>query len=441
MQRPDCESYRKRMSRAYELPLLYAVMAFQFVSMLLLAFRDDAVDGFSLYMCALLPLGTWTGLSVLKRFFPIDRVLYILTAFLASLSVILLRAVSSTSDLAKGQAPHLLIGFVAMLFGIVFIRALKSWRGFCLVCMIPCLALLAMPMAFHSSTAQNWVYLGPVQFQPSEFVKPALCVILASGFSCEHDIRYLLRYLIFSALCCIVLVIERDFGAVILYFSVTMLMFYTGTHRKLLTFLILGFVALLVAVLLLNLDAVIKAFPKVKYVRERIGLWQNPWNGEWPNANQIIQGLIAVASGGLFGAGLGLGSSGRIVNICQDYIFVAVCEEFGMIFAIALLALYICVLLRAMSVAASARRRFYSLVVFGCVSELILQTLLIVSGNLLFLPLTGVTMPFLAEGGSSLAACMAQMGLILGVSSLNAQDEYDDLCRLNGRTWEEDSYA
>ena len=99
-------------------------------------------------------------------------------------------------------------------------------------------------------------------------------------------------------------------------------------------------------------------------------------------------------------------------------------------FTVGVLAVYLVILIRGMSAALSARSRFHALLAFGCVFELISQMLLIVTGNLHILPLTGVTLPFVSEGGSSLVGSMLLMGMLLGVGSLNAENEYDDLMRL-----------
>ena len=125
--------------------------------------------------------------------------------------------------------------------------------------------------------------------------------------------------------------------------------------------------------------------------------------------------------------------------VASDYIFAAVSEEFGILFALCVLAVYLTLALRGMSIALNARSRFHALIAFGCAFELTTQMLLIVCGNLHLIPLTGVTLPFVSEGGSSLMASAGMAGLLMGVASVNAQDEYDDLVRLNGGEWREDA--
>lgn len=435
MARLEPAEFRKRLNRTNELPLIYAVLLFQLVAMGLLAFRDGAAEAFSLKMAVLLPLGTYVGLKLMTWLWPVDRAIYIMVAFLCSLSVVLLRAVFTREKNAADQATYLLVGYGALLFGAAFIRSLRSWDKFSLICMPLCLAFLITPFFFTNSTAKNWIRLGGVQLQPSELMKPAMAVILAAGFSGRRGWRSWLLYGAFAAAACAILLVERDLGAVMLYFVLTICMFYAGTGKGKATLAVVLAATGGLALILGNIDWIASRLPVFKYAADRIAIWKNPWNSTYENARQIMQGLISIASGGLFGSGLGLGSAHRVAVVASDYIFAALCEEMGLVFALAVLAVYLCLFLRSITIAMNARQRFHALVVFGCAVEITAQMLLIVCGNVHLLPLTGVTLPFISEGGSSLTACMAQMGMILGVSAINAQDEYDDLCRLNGGTW------
>lgn len=429
--------FRRKLGRTNELPLLYAVLLFQFASMFLIAFRGDAVDVFSLRMCVLLPAGTYAGLAILKRLWPIDRAAYILVAFLCSLSVILLRAVFTNANRARDQAKFLVIGYAALLFGAFFIRRVRGWERLSKACIPLCLIALTLPFFFTNTSAKNWVRLGGMQCQPSELMKPVATVILAAGFSTKRGIRGWWVYALFGALACGILLVQRDLGATFLYFALTLAMFYAGTGNGKVTLAILILAAAGIALAVYKIDWIAERIPPFRYAAKRIELWKNPWSSAYDDAYQIVQGLISIVSGGVFGSGLGLGSANRVSVVASDYIFAAVSEEFGIAFAICVLMVFLCLLLRWMSAAMNARQGFHALVVFGCAFEIVAQMLLIVCGNLHLIPLTGVTLPFVSEGGSSLTACLAQTGMVLGVSAINAQDEFDDLCRVNGGLWRE----
>ena len=429
------EAYRKKMTRAYELPLLYLVMLFQFACMLLLAFRDGAVETFSLSMSVCLPLGTYIGLKVLTRLFYADRCIYILAAFLSSLGVILLRAVLKKETDASEQALFMGVGFVFLLIG-AFVGSRNSMNEKFLFFMMPvCLGVMGLPFVFTtSSAANNWVRIGSIQFQPSEIMKPVLIVMLAKGFSDKSGWHKWMAYILFSVLACGILFVQPDLGSLFIFFFITVLMFFIGTGNWKVTLFVLVLAAGGVGVFLSILDKV-SAF---EYLASRIAIWKNPWNGEYENARQIVQGLISIASGGYFGAGLGLGSADRVAVVSSDYIFAALSEEFGTPFSLLVLGVYLLILIRGAAIAMNARSRYHALLSFGCVFALTIQMLLIVCGNLHILPLTGVTLPFVSAGGSSMLASMTMAGLVLGVSSVNAEDEYDDLMRLSNGKWRDE---
>ena len=430
-QNAQAESFKKLLYRTNEQPLLFLVCAFQIICMALLTFKtaDGKADIFSLRMLFLLPFGTYAALKLVSRMWPIDRALFLLTAFLCSLSVITLRAVFTTTSKAETQALYLPIGFAAMLIGICVSRTFMSCSGFLRAAMLPCLALMALPLAFTTaSAARSWVKLGTFQFQPSELLKPATALILASEFSRPaKNVKAWLPGALFGAALCAVLLVQRDLGALFLFFILTIAMFTAGTgHRKTALCVIL-LAGILSAVFVTYADR-IQGF---SYLSARMAIWRDPWNTDIESARQIRQGLISIASGGLFGSGLGLSSARKVAVVGSDYIFAAVSEEFGMIFALGVIAIYFVILLRGRMTALSCRNRFQALLAFGCAFELTSQMLLIVMGNLHITPLTGVTLPFVSEGGSSLAGSMLLMGMLLGVGSINAQDEYDDLMRVS----------
>lgn len=424
----DPAEVKRLLYRANEKPLRITVLALQAACMLLLCFRDSGFNLFSLRMALLLPLGTYLGERLLTHFWPIDRALYLLTGFLCSLSIILLRSVFIEPTKASTQSMYLLVGFAAMVLGILVVRGFSGREKLIRIAALPCLILLALPFAFPSrSSAHVWVRFGAFQFQPSELLKPASIFVMASVFS-DSDRRFR-RWIIgaaYGAAACVILLVQRDLGAVFLYFIVTLAMFVAGTgHQKTaLAVLLLAAAGCCVFISLAD------KLPHFSYISERLEIWQNPWTSKDPNSRQIQQGLISIASGGLVGSGLGLSSAGSVAIVESDYIFAALSESFGLLFTLGVIAVYTVILFRGIWISVNARSRFHVLVCFGCAFELTVQMLLIVTGNLHILPLTGVTLPFVSEGGSSLVGSMLEMGLILGVGSINAQDEYDGYKRL-----------
>ena len=240
----------------------------------------------------------------------------------------------------------------------------------------------------------------------------------------EHALSRRKRLSSGGALLCGILLLERDLGALLLYFFLTVILYFLATSNAFVS--LLGLAA--------GAAGSVGAYYMFAHVRRRVVAWRNPWADYEHSGYQIIQSLIAIGSGGLFGMGLGLGMPRVIPLYHSDFVFAAICEQFGYLFAICLLAVYVLIVMRGVSIAMSCRDGFHALLAFGIVTMLGLQTLLIVGGNIRLIPLTGVTLPFIASGGSSMVSCMGGIGLLLGISSLNADQDADDVRRAE---WQE----
>ena len=171
-----------------------------------------------------------------------------------------------------------------------------------------------------------------------------------------------------------------------------------------------------------GVGAALLGYQKFAHVKKRVAIWLDPWS-DYDNAGyQLIQSLMAIASGGVLGVGLGLGSPTTIPVYHTDFIFSVICEQFGMLFGSCVLLMYVAIIWRGTSIAMAARTRFHGLLAMGCTAMIGLQTFIIIGGVIKLIPLTGVTMPFVSYGGTSLVACLCLIGLIQGVSSVNEDD-------------------
>ena len=418
------EKMRKALMRSNTRLLLSGIMIFQFLSMALIAFSGETVSRQALILAAALPLCTMLASNLLGRLWPIDRAILILVLLLASVGVITLSAIARSEVTPRTHAIYAAAGLFAMTVGAAFIRLWKSWKRFALPLAVLCLLALFSPMVIGQEKygARNWITVIPglLTVQPSEFIKPVMIMVLAAGFSNRPRFVKCLPTLAFAAMCCGILLIEKDLGAVLLYFLTTVFMFYAATSNALLT----------LSGLAMGCGAAVLAYNALPYVQDRIAIWINPWSDPQDVGYQLVQALIAIGSGGLWGMGLGLGSPRNIPLYHSDFIFASIAEEFGLIFAVCLLAVYVIIILRGLIVAMNARTSFHSLTAFGLVVLLGLQTMLIVGGNTKLLPLTGVTLPLVSYGGSSLVSMFFSMGLLLGISSMNAEDEARDIEQL-----------
>ena len=415
------EKMKKALMRSNTHLLLSAVMLFQFLAMLLIAFQKGGVNLQALCFAVALPLGTWLVTALMGRAWPVDRAILILVLLLCSVGLISLSDIAKANVTPRTQAIYALAGIVAMFAGAAFIRAWRDWKRHTPWMMALCLMVLASPylpvIGVYKYGARNWIGLGGFSVQPSEFMKPVLILCLASGFSQRPRFVKCIPTIAFAAACCGILLAEKDLGAVLLYFLTTVAMYYVATSNAFISLAGLGMGAI----------AAVLAYRALPYVQGRVAIWKNPWSDPENLGYQLVHALIAIGSGGLFGMGLGLGMPRNIPLYHSDFIFAAITEEFGLIFAVGLLAVYVLIIMRGLIVAFNARTSFHSLTAFGLVIMLGLQTMLIAGGNTKLLPLSGVTLPLVCYGGSSLVSTFFSMGLLLGLSSMNAEDEARDI--------------
>ena len=421
------DEMRLALKRSNTRLLLSSVMIFQAAAMALVAFQSGTTNAQALILAVALPTVTALTTVIMGKIWPIDRAILIMVLFLCSLGIITLSDIARADVTPRTQAIYALAGIFAMFVGAAAIRAYKDWKRYTPALMVLCIVALLSPylpvVGIVKNGARNWVGFRGASVQPSEFMKPIMILCLAGGFANRPRFAQCIPTIAFAAICCGILLMQRDLGAVLLYFLTTVLMYYAATSNAYITLSGLG----------LGAGAAVLAYRFIPLVQTRVALWQNPWSDPTNKGLQLVQALIAIGSGGLFGMGLGLGRPRSIPLYYSDFIFAAITEEFGLIFAIGLLTIYVLIILRGLIVAFNARTSFHSLAAFGLVIILGLQTMLIVGGNTKLLPLTGVTLPLVCYGGSSLISTFFSMGILLGISSMNAEDEAKDIERLEIR--------
>ncbi|MHB8399780.1 MAG: FtsW/RodA/SpoVE family cell cycle protein [Candidatus Limnocylindrales bacterium] len=274
--------------------------------------------------------------------------------------------------------------------------------------------------------------IGPLSGQPSELLKVILVVFLAGYLSenrrllVEEDTRvgplrlpplpYLAPMLAMLAMALGVVVIQRDLGAALLFFAVFLLLLYVATGR--LSAVAIGLVLFIVGAAVL--------YRLVPTVQERVDIWLNPFADPTGAGYQIVQALHAFARGGIVGTGLGaglplIGGQLPIPAVETDFPFAALGEELGLAGILAILGLYFVVIERGLRIAAAAPDEFRAILAAGLSLVIGVQAFIIAAGNLKLIPLTGITLPFISYGGSSLLANAIVIGLLLAVSDRGAE--------------------
>ena len=391
--------------------LISAMMLFFFSAFLLLAFRGEIRwQGFAL--AVIVPALIYIATMWLPRFFPADKLLLSIANFLCALGVLVLYSTDLDAGTSRGlqQAMYYGVGIIAMLFCILLVRYVRQWKFFIKVVMVLAALLIALPLAIgtEQNGATNWIRVGGTSLQPSEVVKIALLLVLSYYMSRHRFVPWFA----FTVLCLGVLMLQKDLGTALIYYATTLFLFFGATGNVPLTGVgVIG-----------GAGAAVVGYKMFAHVKKRVAIWRNPWLYYETSGYQIAQILMAIASGGLFGVGLGLGSPRVIPVYYTDCIFAVICEQFGIIFGILVLVMYVILILRGTSIATSARHSFYALLAMGATAMLGLQTFVIIGGVLKLIPLTGVTMPFVSYGGTSLVSCMGLIGLLQGVASVNQDD-------------------
>lgn len=243
-----------------------------------------------------------------------------------------------------------------------------------------------------------------ISFQPSEFVK-ILYVFFLAGLLYESQE---LKTIIISAICAaahvIILVLSRDLGSALIYFIVYVLMVFVATKK----------IRYLLAGLVTGCGAAMLGYRLFSHVRVRVQTWRNPWDDIEVKGYQITQSLFAIGTGGWFGLGIGKGSPNSIPYVETDFIFAAIGEEMGIIFALCLVLVCVSCFIMFMNIAIKLKDNFYKLIALGLGVTYGVQVFLTIGGGVKFIPLTGVTLPLVSYGGSSVIATLIIFSIIQG---------------------------
>jgi cell division protein FtsW (lipid II flippase) len=289
------------------------------------------------------------------------------------------------------------------------------------------LLLLTFVLGTEINGQRLTLSFGPVSGQPSELLKVILVVFLA-GYLSENrsllveqstrigpislpPVPYLAPMVAMWAIALGIVVVQRDLGAALLFFAVFLLLLYTATGRP--GYVVLGLILFVLGAFLM--------YQIVDHVRTRVDIWLDPFVDPSGAGYQVIQSLYAFARGGLLGTGLGGGLpliSGRlpIPAIQTDFPLAALGEELGLVGIMAILGIYLVVIERGLRIGAAARDDFRALLASGLALVVGVQAFIIAAGNLKLIPLTGITLPFISYGGSSLVANAVAVGLLLALS-------------------------
>ena len=310
------------------------------------------------------------------------------------------------------------LGFCILLTLLRFIDAIKIIRYIVAVGAIGLLAVTLL-IAEPTNGALSWVNIGGVSLQPSELVKVAFIFVGAVTLERLQSVRHLTLYMIFAAVCVVELFLMYDFGAALIFFFTFIVIAFmrSGDIR---TIMLICIGAALGAVLIILFKP---------YVAARFSGYLHIWENMDTTGYQQTRTLIYSASGGLFGLGLGNGKLRTIFAAAEDLVFGVVCEEFGMIMGFLIPVTFILIAVATVINSQKAKSTFYAISGVAAISLLLFQSMLNIFGVTDLLPLTGVTLPFISKGGSSIICCFCLLAFIKSVDVRTFSNFKPDLAR------------
>ncbi|WAJ25753.1 FtsW/RodA/SpoVE family cell cycle protein [Lacrimispora xylanolytica] len=264
--------------------------------------------------------------------------------------------------------------------------------------------------------AQLSLGVGDFSIQPSEFVKISYVFFIATMFYRSTDFKTVMTVSAVASIHVLILVISKDLGSALIFFVAYVFMLFVATGKWL--YLLAGIGGGSVASLL--------AYQIFGHVRTRVMAWLNPWSDIAGKGYQITQSLFAIGTGGWFGMGLYRGMPRKIPVVEKDFIFSAISEELGAVFALCILLICLGCFLQFMMIASKMQAVFYKLIAFGLGTIYIFQVFLTVGGVTKFIPSTGVTLPLVSYGGSSILSTFIIFGIIQGLYILKRNEEEED---------------
>ena len=266
--------------------------------------------------------------------------------------------------------------------------------------------------------AQLSLTVGGISVQPSEFVKISFVFFAAARLYRSTKFKDVVITTVIAALHVVILVLSRDLGSALIFFVTYLFMLFVATSN----WLYLG------AGALSGSAAAVLAYKLFSHVRRRVEAWRDPWADIDDKGYQVTQGLFAMGTGGWFGLGLYQGMPQKIPVVDKDFVFAAISEELGAIYALCLLFICVGCFIQFMIIAVKMQAMFYKLIAFGLGIMYITQVFLTVGGVVKFIPSTGVTLPFVSYGGSSVLATFVLFNIIQGLYILKRteEEEYEE---------------
>ena len=351
-----------------------------------------------------------------------DLTLFPAAMLLVSLGLIMIGRLKPALFLT--QMRWLLLGLIVYLFLVFLGERVLRLLSYPYLLGVFCLLLLCSALFFGTEIggSRNWIVFGPFAVQPSEFGKIVIIMFLAAYLTEHREVltlprhrllwlklpvlRFIAPLLLIWGIAILMFVVQRDLGSALLFFGIAVSMTYMATGRK-------SYVALAFAFFL---GAAALSYSFFSHVRVRFNIWLDPWSDPSGSAYQVVQSLFALGSGGVWGVGFAHGHPNLIPEVHTDFIFAAIAEELGLLGSLGVMLVFALFFYRAIRIALACREETRMLLAAGIAVVFLLQAFIIIAGVTKFLPLTGITLPFVSYGGSSMIASFMLLGILTVLS-------------------------
>ena len=341
-----------------------------------------------------------------KFFYDGDKYIFIFSSILSILGMVILYRINMAYSIK--QIIWFAVSVTEFILMVVLLPDLKDFGKYKYYYCAITIIFMAMATFFGTEIngSKNWIVIHGYSFQPSEFGKLFLVLYLAAELKDYKCFKDLVRPAILVGICMGFMLIQKSLGFALMIFCISITMLFIATSK--LKYIIVSFV-------LFAIGCVI-SYKLFAHVRVRVLIWQNPW----PYANtisyQVVQSMISIASGGLTGVGLGLGHPEFVPINYTDFIFSIICEELGILMGFAIIIINFLLFYRCMRVAVYEEDKFLRLLVVGYSAMIASQLLVIIGGVINAIPLTGITLPLVSYGGSSMLSIFFSLGIIQKIS-------------------------
>jgi peptidoglycan glycosyltransferase len=370
-----------------------------------------------------------TAHLAVRRFAPgADGLLLPLAGLLNGMGYVFIARLDA--ELAANQSAWTVVGVLAFIATLVVVRDVRMFEPYRYTLALAGVVLLLLPLlpfGVEINGARIWIRIGAFSVQPGEFAKVVLALFLA-GYLVEKrellaistrrlgplhvpDLKHFGPLLLAWGLALVVMVYQRDLGTSLLFFTLFLTMLYVATGRA----------AYVVGGLALFGVGAAGAWRMFDHVQSRFDIWLDPFRDPKGAGFQVVEAAFALADGGVTGTGLGLGTPGKIPFAPTDMVFAAIGEELGLVGATAVLAAYLLLIGAGLRVATAAPSPFEKLLASGLTALVGFQAFIIIGGVIRVLPLTGITLPFVSYGGSSLVSNYIVIAILIRISDRTAQ--------------------